>query len=167
MLVRSSSSAFPPCGPPALQASGPGQQRHRFSSRRVWSRVGWDFCRGTVLCLRPLPPSPQCLSVLAQLLLCRVHRASEAEKGGGRRGLLVSTGPCPKVPARWPSVQFGLPRPAGEGIMKPKPDKGGDPAKCLSAGSKHMPLPHPADLHLRMCTHTCTGTVLCHLAGQC
>lgn len=67
----------------------------------------------------------------------------------------MSTGPCPKVPARWPSVQFGLPRPAGEGSMQPKPDEGGDPAKCLSAGSsKHMPLPHPADVRERVHVRT-------------
>lgn len=66
----------------------------------------------------------------------------------------VSTELCPKVPARWPSVQFGLPRPAGEGSMKPKPDEGEDPAKCLSAGSsKHMPLSHPADVYARI--HVC------------
>lgn len=70
----------------------------------------------------------------------------------------MSTGPCPKVPARWPSGQFGLPRPAGAGNMKPKPDKGGDPAKCLSAGSsKHMPLPAEPTctcVHTRMCAYT-------------
>lgn len=68
----------------------------------------------------------------------------------------MSTGPCPKVPARWPSVQFGLPRPAGAGSMKPKPDKGGDPAKCLSAdSSKHTPLPvQPTCTRVHTCTHT-------------
>lgn len=68
----------------------------------------------------------------------------------------MSTGPCPKVPARWPSVQFGLPRPAGAGSMKPKPDKGGDPAKCLSVdSSKHTPLPvQPTCTRVHTCTHT-------------
>lgn len=64
----------------------------------------------------------------------------------------MSTGPCPKVPARWPSVQFGLPRPAGAGSMKPKPDKGGDPAKCLSADSlRAHAAPCPANMD--MCAH--------------
>ena len=64
----------------------------------------------------------------------------------------MSIGPCPKVPARWPSVQFGLPRPAGAGSMKPKPDKGGDPAKCLSADSLQAhAAPCPADMDV--CAH--------------
>lgn len=67
----------------------------------------------------------------------------------------MSIGPCPKVPARWPSVHSGLPRPAGEGSMQLKPDEGGDPAKCLSAGSsKHMPLPRPVGVHARVHVHT-------------
>lgn len=39
--------------------------------------------------------------------------------------------------------------------MQPKPDEDGDPAKCLSAGSsKHMPLPHPADVRERVHVRT-------------
>lgn len=81
----------------------------------------------------------------------------------------MSTRPCPKVPARWPSVQFGLPRPAGEGSMKPKPDEDGDPAKCLSAGfSKHMALPHLAEAHahVHVCTLSYTQILLSHVDGQ-
>ena len=114
---------------------------------------GGELCHGSIVYVSPLLVTPTA-SPSSSSSPFRVHGASEAEKEGRRR-LGVSTGPCPKVPARWPSVQRGLPRPAGEGSMKAEPGKGGDPAKRCSAGSsKHMPLPHPADTRMHACAHS-------------
>lgn len=129
---------------------------------------GGEFCNGSILYVIPLPVTPTA-SPSSSSTPFRVHGASEAEMEGRRR-LGVSTGPCPKVPARWPSVQPGLPRPAGERGMKAEPGKGGDPAKCLSAGSsKHMPLPRPADMHIPACTHSTQSSpwlILMGLGGK-
>lgn len=77
----------PSCDPPASPASGPGQHRRQFSSVRVWSQGGrWGrLCHRTVLCLSPCPPLPVPLC-MGPKLLCRVHWATEAEKGGGGEG---------------------------------------------------------------------------------
>ena len=93
---------------------------------------GGELCRGSILYVSPLLVTPTA-SPSSSSSPFRVHGASEAEKEGRRR-LGVSTGPCPKVPARWPSVQCGLPRPAGEGSMKAEPGKVGiQPSAALQA----------------------------------
>jgi hypothetical protein len=101
---------------------------------------------------------PQGLSDLLSLL-CRIHGATEAERGGEER---ESTGPCLKCQPDGHLQALASPSLSEKEVPSQSQTRVGmRPSNSLPAAPAHA-IPHPTEEHVCVCVHTRTCThVLC------